>query len=287
MSKIVSTIITVIVTTFVTLAINTTNAYFFDNHGTVRISRPMPVNGGTTSLLSIENDSSKFIDGLVVEVPADVKLSNISFDTSVQLTDSAPSGDQSVRAVKIGQIAPRRVTTLAFSSKDASNAISLRVLNPQEVSLKLQGNEGLDSFVKQAMEFGLLAAIVQGLIVGVAFYHYMGVREHLLDEVKEQGQRIKAVGAEIREANSRYTKQRILLVSRISDYSKELEFWRNTIRGIITPEAAEQLFERVTALLKTYGTTARQPSLDTITIAAGWLRDDEQQSDKKQSRENT
>ena len=68
-------------------------------------------------------------------------------------------------------------------------------------------------------------------------------------------------------------------ISRISDYSKELEFWKDTVRKIllsggIGKEPAEETLTSVVALLRTYGTQGRAEDsvrVDSILEAARML----------------
>jgi hypothetical protein len=62
-----------------------------------------------------------------------------------------------------------------------------------------------------------------------------------------------------RETRARFNKIRFYLLARISDYSRELDFWRDTARKIILSggmgkQSAESFLKSVTTTLGTWGT---------------------------------
>ena len=68
---------------------------------------------------------------------------------------------------------------------------------------------------------------------------------------------------------------KILLLARLSDYSKELTFWRDTIRKILYSmsktgkKAAEEVIKEVTATLKTHSTLSEsEDDFETIKMAS-------------------
>lgn len=87
----------------------------------------------------------------------------------------------------------------------------------------------------------------------------------------------KEMKVKIRAIEDRVTKQRLYLLARLSDYSRELTFWRDTIRKMLYQAGAEKktvenILDQVTTTLRTYGTREDwQSELKTIEIAARLL----------------
>jgi hypothetical protein len=71
---------------------------------------------------------------------------------------------------------------------------------------------------------------------------------------------------------------KVLLLARIADYAKELDFWRNTMAKLVLATGGErrdaQAIERqVTDSLRTFGTRGREAKhLQTLTAIAGMLQ---------------
>jgi DNA repair exonuclease SbcCD ATPase subunit len=72
----------------------------------------------------------------------------------------------------------------------------------------------------------------------------------------------------------------VLMMARLSDYAKELDFWRDTIRKILYQGkgetlTAEGVVRQVTQTLKTYSTLSESFAWDAAKVMAGILRDAE------------
>lgn len=70
------------------------------------------------------------------------------------------------------------------------------------------------------------------------------------------------------------------MLSRLSDYSKELTFWKDTLKKILyktetRSSSSEVIFDTVTETLKTYGTRKnyKDVDFDTLTVLQGILKE--------------
>lgn len=287
MSKITNTVVTGIVTALLSLILNVATSYFSGNGGTIRISRPVPIGGAETTLVSIENESQRVVNGVTFELPASVQPSQITADAAVKIVDNGIASNPALRTVTVGLIAPRRVTTLAFSSKERSDLEAIRVLNAHEVGLREQPYDGLRPPVYNAIAFSGLAALIQGLIFALGVYVLLGAQEGIkrrLEKAEKNHESLTATLAQVRATN---TKLRILLVARISDYARELDFWRNAIRGMVPKADAEQIIGSVTGTLKTYGTRRNHFDFEAIKVAAAILREGEKELDEAKNSAGT
>ena len=146
---------------------------------------------------------------------------------------------------------------------------------------------------RELLKTAAMDSIIYALIMGVSTF-YFAVRQQ---ELRADGQRLQELyekahvrladveghlekaKAEIRNENARI---RLLLLARMSDYSRELEFWRDTIRRLMyahVPNKAtlEELLNDISASLKTFSTRADSNALNfnTITTMAGMLNSSE------------
>jgi hypothetical protein len=103
-------------------------------------------------------------------------------------------------------------------------------------------------------------------------------RKRELAESKRERDQMKAT---LKAAEARLAKHRLLLLARISDYSRELDFWRNTVRKMLVDRGgsisgADELIAGITRQLKTYGASEHGDApFDAIMVAAEMLRDTE------------
>lgn len=287
MSKYISTIATLVITFIVTLILNSISSYFGGGSGSVSISHPLQEKNGNIVIVSINNYSSKFIDGVILEVPHEVSSKNFYSDTAVQITDSTSGIGQDNGSVKISQISPRRITTIVISDVKEGTGNSVRAVNAPESGLTLLADDDLETPLHRAIDMALFASIMQAVIVAIGAYYVerrMDQIKESLKEIKEKSEEIskqrESLLKEVRDTKGYAAKLRILLLGKISDYSKELDFWRNLIKEItysggIRKGDHDKLLHLVKKTLKTYGATDSLPELEEIKIAASWLRDEE------------
>ena len=110
----------------------------------------------------------------------------------------------------------------------------------------------------------------------------------LKKDLKGRVKDTKKVSKEIEQLRSTVAKQRLLLLARLRDYAKELEFWRNAVRTLILRkggdlEAADALIERITQQLGTLGTKGSAETYETIRVVAAWTAEAESGQQPKKS----
>jgi len=289
--KISHTAATLIVTFFVTLGLNTAVNYYSWNKGAISVSRSVVINGVPTIVVSIENYSSDFLDGLALEVPYSVGISDISTDSPLTLATSSDLHPGASRVVKIGQVTPRQISRLFVSGIDAKSTAQVRVINASALGVTVSDEYELISPLQRAFSHALITASVYacfGLVI--YFFASRAIRELRLrvdsnaTTIEEANKRIKEVDRRFKALNRQYeeslTKQRVLLLARLSDYSKEINFWRNAARSILgsaqcASHSADELLEIVTKRFGTFGVDRDARQFDAVRVAAAWLADAE------------
>nr|WP_054550305.1 hypothetical protein [Lysinibacillus sphaericus] len=103
--------------------------------------------------------------------------------------------------------------------------------------------------------------------------------EQLKIEIERTQAQIDEVKNELTKTRNNSMKRQILLRARLNDYSKELGFWRNTIRKILYNESnkgvdVEKLFEIVSNSLKTYQTKEKSEfSFEELKVLSKLIKD--------------
>ena len=153
--------------------------------------------------------------------------------------------------------------------------------NLSQLDLQSQLNDYAENPTHRIWYSALESSIAYALLTGLAAYFWGGwFNSRLEKDVKEREElkaRFAGIEANLAESKTesvkmkeqykkesgemaaRLMKYRVYLLSRLSDYSKELDFWRGTIRGIlmsggIGKDRVEETITSVTASLRTYGT---------------------------------
>lgn len=287
MSKYAGTIVTLIVTFVVTLTLNSISTYFSSTNGSMAISQPLSVGDSNIVVLSINNYSNKFIENMTLEIPGEISSKNFHSDTAVKFSDSVEGGNHGNGSVKISQISPRQITTIVISGIKSDARQSIRVLNASESGLTVQSGDELESPLRRAITMALFASVAQAILLSISTYYanakFNETKEQIDDlknKLDESGKNAGDLRKELRETKTYAAKIRILLLGRISDYSKELEFWRNVVKEMVVSGGTKKgdydgIVNLVRRTLKTYSTKDSELEFEAIKIAAEWLRSEE------------
>lgn len=287
MNKSLGTVGSVVLTFFVTLVLNTLLNFYTSEKGSVSVSRPIQIDGSRVVVVTMENQSSDFLNGLVIEIPAGVKTTSLVAEPAITIEDVASSQGKQ-KLLKLGQISPRLVSRLFVPIPEGT----VRIANADASGVALRQDDRLESPLRIALLSALFVAVLYALVEGVSTFHASRKRKALREEIASLRKDHDAAAAdakqvrsdlegEVKSVNARVAKHRILLQARLFDYSKELEFWRNTIRSLLLDSGSdkrtpEELISKVTASLGTYGTKSSGESYETIRVAARWLSEAEQ-----------
>ncbi|WP_174732987.1 hypothetical protein [Mesobacillus harenae] len=119
------------------------------------------------------------------------------------------------------------------------------------------------------------------------------VNEKLLEEknleIQNARKEIDKFEKELNNFKTDIRKHNILLLARLNDYRKELNFWRNTIRKVIYElpkgeEKAEQFMKTIASSLKTYQTHEKEEyNFETLKILSTMIKDTEKEAEKDSS----
>jgi hypothetical protein len=97
-------------------------------------------------------------------------------------------------------------------------------------------------------------------------------------ESNKLSQKVSEFEAHLEKIKSDSIKKQILLLAKLNDYRKELNFWRNTIRKILynqtDNQSADKLFKTVSSTLKTYQTNEKQEhDFESLKVLSEYIKD--------------
>jgi len=290
MRKYADSVVTVAIALIVTLVINFGVGYLFRSKGSIAIGNRFLFQGTVLRPVDIANQRSEPLDGLVLSLPKTVQIADIAASSPIQIADVPDNvGASAIRRIKLSGISPNAVVRLLIPVQAAGANDQIELVNARQIGIDvINGDEAPDlrwSLLKSVLVDSIVYAIAMGLMVFfvVARLEERRAEHRRLEEkwqkARDEAGNLKAETTTIKvELRKDWARVKLLLLARISDYSRELEYWRDTVRRIIyvsgaSKDTAEALLNEVTASLKTYSTRASASALDfnTITTMAGML----------------
>ena len=268
--------------------------------GSVLVGPSVSVAGSYYLPIDIANYEEAQLDGMVISMPSEIETSKIASSTPLQaelITNSLSGGDS--KKLRFSGIEGQRVTRILVPlPKGQGQANLVRVVNNGTLKLKVNTSGETPDPLWMALRSALMRSIfVSGgnligfLLIGLWIHQRLGEETRDLrrklsqnkallekrgQELQEFEEHLSRSGKELQEVKNIGRRTRILLLARLTDYRKELSFWRDTIRKLLYGKDADAqaLLASVTENLKTYGTRARDDEMfdaETVKIFAGLL----------------
>jgi hypothetical protein len=282
MGKYFNITITVLITFILTLTLNTAVEYLNDPKGTVSVSDTTLINGQAYVIVTCANYTDNLINGLLMKTPKTITLSDIFASEPVELVESAITRP-SRRYFQISKIPPHTITRLTIHVVNQEPDILVSVMNAESLGLKFKSEYDLTSHLWSALKNALISAAIYAVIIFIFYYVHELNRNKIYWEIKnirkEAESQADFLRKRIEYLEAYYTKMKLLLLARISDYSKELSFWRNTIRLMIAGKEnnknAEELINQIAESLKTHSPDADNLDQDAVKLVAAWIAEAE------------
>jgi len=213
-------------------------------------------------IVNVANYNSGQLNNLLFRVPTSVIKEDILSSCPLEII---------IKSDGIGTIEHKRIALSGFPPKE-NNTILIPLLNNEEIScikflnadekdVEVRKYDDLQNPIKNILKESIIIASIISL---VAFFFILKI---ISDDIKSENRRKEVINTLdnlkkesddiLVNAKKTHSKLRIILLSKISAYSKELAFWRDTIRKVIyqsikDKNKAEELIEVVTETLKTY-----------------------------------
>lgn len=288
-NRVIESVISALLFGFMTFIANSTLSYFTGNNGIVRINEPIEIEQGKYEMtINIDNFSSTNLDKIRIMLPYDTDTNNIRCSKPLNII-KIPSnlGKDNGSVFEINRISENQKADILFlvDKRIDINSISIE---KNANKIEIQYPNDINSPLQKDIYSTIIMSICYALIFGILTYYTERKRDIRIAEFKEYSDRLdkeitdlkqQADKLEIqhnKEANT-YKKQLILQLARLRDYSKELDFWRDTIRKITYKSTngninSESIINTITTTLKTYQTKkSDEENFETINMLANML----------------
>ncbi|SRR5258706_6352162 len=310
MNKYVETIVTVIITFVISLVLNSVSTYITQDQGMVKIGSTMKINNQEYLPLDIETYSNKATSGLLFAIPSVTPVTEIisSHPLNIEAIPAA-IGTSDIKYIKISDIEPNTTVELLIPIANQQDTSLIRLTNQEQFRFSVVHKDEVQSPLKTAIQEALKLALINSVLYGIVLLWMSASSEKRDREWKENREKsnkefntnfekiekeMKEKAAEweiLRQENEKrileaeestksiyeqFQRVRLLLLARLSDYEKELSFWRDTIRKILyegktDEKTVERLFDQVTKSLKTYSIQGREVDFAAIETLAKML----------------
>jgi hypothetical protein len=293
MKKYADTILTVLITFLVTLSLNTILNYIVRDHGTVKTGTAIRVNAQDYAVLTVENFETKPANDLLFAIPASVVITEIISSHPIDIEElSATAGVEQIKYLNLSGVEPGGIVDILVPIESQSQVSLIRLINQEQVGFSTMQKEDVKQPFLRALVESLRIAIISSLIYGVVVFWVYSLLENSQNRAKEQTKELKEEIETKQEQNEELLRKysdsaddlvnstrriRLLLFAKISDYEKELSFWRDTIRKMLYERKADKmtvdsLFDQVTKSLQTYSVQERGVDFDAVETLALMLK---------------
>lgn len=292
--KEITGIMTTVVVTFVVNALLNFAAYNSrPERGTVIIAPETTLKDITYITIDTINYSSESIDGVKVSIPGNVALTLLTstYPLNIEAIDDSV-GTSSTQKIRVSGFESKQITRIIIPILYKEDKQYIKILNGYELNLVVISSENILSpmirIVWQSIVTAILPSILFALAVIVIGLYSQRIKHSLEEERHNSGvlrNEINNVKKEMgnilvdhKNAHNAGLRIRVLLLSRISDYSKELNFRRGLVAKMILEAGgakrdAENINRNVTEHLRTFSTNSRVAGdFQVINAAAGMLK---------------
>lgn len=271
MKKFIDSSLFVILGFIITLLLNTGIDYLLWKKGRISVSPPVSMQSGFYLPITITNFSSETINDLRFSVPTVTNIKKIIPSYSIDITEkTTPNIDLTTKKVIFSGIEPKNVLTILIPLPSIEDFEKIKSLNPFELRMTYSSFKSIKHPIKESFYNGLQIAIIYSIFFALLLYYDAHKIEKLNKKIEETNRKIETQEIECiscrneskrkaEDALKSLRRIQVTLLSRISDYAKELSFWRDTIRKILydkekLEDSSEMIIKKISENLKTYST---------------------------------
>ncbi|EIZ4627464.1 hypothetical protein ACOIWI_004293 [Vibrio vulnificus] len=266
MASYFSQILNVTLVFLVTLLLNFCLEYFTSDKGVVRVGNVMQVGEVNYKPIDIENFSSEPINKLKLLIPKDVMISSLVVSTPLEVdVTSNLVTSKSSNIIEISSIPSHAVTRVLIPIKE-QHGKCCEILNDNELNLLVKNDGQVNNPLKNALYQALTTAIISAVILGFFMAWFNGKVKRIEEKEKETLTALnenkssleefkRKIDDDVLEVKKLNKRQRIYLLKRITEYSKEIDFWRDTFRKVASNSVSnEQITNLLIDISKSLGT---------------------------------
>lgn len=291
---IIQSIIASIVPTIVSTIGFFIGSYISFNDAMIKIGDNIKL-GDSNYLVSIDicNYKDKNLDNINIILPSDLKVENFKSNKSINVNKVTTSLNDEKSIWEVKRISGKENVTIIVNSIKPIDTSKINIKSDYKISVK--SSDYQESKIGVIMQVAFIAGIVYFIEISLLNFCYLKrnekdrkkMKEDFNCSIEEVNDKFKKVKKDCEEINKKYEeinkkyeergrvldayyersnnieninrKNKIVLLARMKDYKKELDFWKDTIRKILYKEnyslkECDSIFTYVTENLKTYGT---------------------------------
>lgn len=269
-------LLTVITTFIATLSLNFVIGLIFQDSGFYSIGYPVKMGESFLLPVRITNYSNKTITDLRFSTPSYIDVNKIIVSKPLNISKQPQNllGNFKQNLV-LDIIESKESIQLFFPLNNIDDVKYINFLNANEKRINYKKINKVNNPLWSLLVDKAINSIIYSILIGIFSWYLFTIVEKKVVEVKnfkDDLEKLKDETSRVKiETQERFTKHRLLLLARISDYSKELSFWRYAIKQMLLEKntnvaEADKMLENVTKYLKTYSTlnTTNQNELDNI-----------------------
>ena len=284
---ILDSIVSIITTSFLYFLFSLISASFLADKGCVRITGTYKDENVYCKNIELVNYSNIYQNEIYFKIPSSAKIKNEAH-ISTLLIEKENIKAQDINLYKLNQIQPESSTVIVIELENENDSIQFTNLKEKKFSLETQGkieSPKLKLF-KQLLPNALLYIIIFSFAQFLGNYLAAKRQAELNKRIDEKNKKfdeicntLEKTEGKLKEVEKQLNKAKFYFKKQLSDYSKENNFWRNTVRQLLytcdkKSKKAEQLFEVVTNQLQTYTIKSkRNLDLDEIIFVAEELEE--------------
>lgn len=293
-----NSIITTIVGTFITVVITAVTGFFISSmdmkDGKIGFEDRIIIKGTEYSIIKIENSSNKTLNNLKINIPSSIKLVDIitSVPVDILLNDNM-THKNTINQITINNLPDNRVIKILLPFQN--NKPSIEIMNHESLNLEFNNPSVIDNPYLESLVHGGIMAFSYFIVFSFfSYFEYRSVqrrKEEWEKKIETYKLKLKETNDELARINQNHIdtikqheeitnktkelskdnqKLKLLLLTRMTDYAKELTFWRDTIRKIMYDANkknvdSEMIIDTVTKNLKTYS-TKNEKNVDFATL---------------------
>lgn len=251
MTNYLTQVINVVIVFFLTLLLNFGIEYFTSDNGAIRVGELISIDTKEYKPIDIENYDGSLINDIKISIPKDTNVKNIVSSKPVLISLESKILASSVQNIMIVSSVSGPGVTRLLIPVDSKTSDCCNIVNPKDIKVSIKDDSSVINPIKRAFYKGVQTAIIYSifiLILAIWITSRMKELENNLNKITEEmsenkessNKKADDIKRDLLEIRKIYKRQRIFLLRRISDYSKEVEFWRNTLRKILLANVSDK-----------------------------------------------
>ncbi|MBB6625286.1 hypothetical protein H7E67_17870 [Clostridium gasigenes] len=312
-------IVSAVATAVATLFLNGFMSFFSVEKGLVRIGNSVKSESGKyMTTIDVFNFSETMFTKIKLSIPQKIEKKDLKLSSPVDIEKVL--GDDKTSIFSIESVAENSNVTILIESDSYIDTNSIKI-EKNNNKIKTDYSSKQKNRTKEILIQVGIIAIIYGVLIGwYSYYQDIRIKKSLNEKKILVEEKMKEIDDLVATSNNKFKdemqksecaiskaekqtlkveknheslinkiksieadsiKHKILLLSRINDYKKELNFWKDTIRKVLyisnqDSSKADEIFNSVRGTLKTYKLNEKENyDLETITVLADILKNEE------------